>query len=126
MSKVGWAVITGILILVLLALGAAILLPFAGRFMGMGLIRPEFMGFGYPFFLTRGIGMFVFWLLIIGGAILIFQSLGQRGHITGNNSAPLETPLDILKRRYARGDITQEQFEEMKKTLGIDSEAHTV
>ena len=28
-----------------------------------------------------------------------------------------ETALDILKKRYAKGEITQEQFEEMKKNI---------
>lgn len=28
-----------------------------------------------------------------------------------------ETPMDILKKRYAQGEITREQFEEMKKNL---------
>jgi len=28
-----------------------------------------------------------------------------------------ETPLDILKKRYARGEITKEQFQEMKKEI---------
>ena len=28
-----------------------------------------------------------------------------------------ETALDILKKRYAKGEITQEQFEEMKRNL---------
>jgi len=28
-----------------------------------------------------------------------------------------ETPLDVLKRRDAKGEITKEQFEEMKKDL---------
>jgi uncharacterized membrane protein len=28
-----------------------------------------------------------------------------------------DTPLDILKARYARGEITQQQFEEMKRNL---------
>lgn len=29
----------------------------------------------------------------------------------------LETPLDILRRRYASGEITKEQFEQMKKEI---------
>lgn len=31
-----------------------------------------------------------------------------------------ETPLDILKKRFAKGEITKEEYEEMRKTLGND------
>ncbi len=30
-----------------------------------------------------------------------------------------ESLLDLLKRRYALGEITHEQFEELKRTLGV-------
>jgi hypothetical protein len=39
---------------------------------------------------------------------------------TTNQQSPLispEDPLQILKLRFARGEITKEQFEEMKKAL---------
>ena len=29
-----------------------------------------------------------------------------------------ESPLEILKKRYARGEITKEEFEQMKKDIG--------
>ncbi|WP_407672316.1 SHOCT domain-containing protein [Noviherbaspirillum pedocola] len=29
----------------------------------------------------------------------------------------LETPLDILKKRYARGELTREEFEQMKQDI---------
>lgn len=38
----------------------------------------------------------------------------ERDHNRGENP---ETPLDILRRRYANGEINKEQFEQMKKDI---------
>ena len=68
--------------------------------------------------LWGGLMMVFFWGAIIALAIWAVQSLGrsddrptQRG-----TTSPL-TPLDIAKERYARGEITREQFEEVRRTL---------
>jgi putative membrane protein len=57
-----------------------------------------------------------FWIVII--LIVVFVFLRARG---GNcpiiNRNTQETPLEILKKRYAKGEITKEEFEEMKKNL---------
>jgi len=58
--------------------------------------------------------MFLFWGLIIVGLVLLIRWLWDHGR-PGMGSA--EAPLDILKRRYARGEITKEEFERMKQDL---------
>jgi len=64
------------------------------------------MGWGMPFF-----GLF-FWILIIVGIVVLVRWL------TGNKVDDVqESPLDILKKRYARGDIDRETYERIKKEL---------
>ncbi|MCG6960762.1 MAG: SHOCT domain-containing protein [Ignavibacteriaceae bacterium] len=55
-----------------------------------------------------------FWIFIIA---LIIWLLVDRSNKTKQNLPPQETALDILKKRYAKGEITKEQFEQMKKDL---------
>jgi len=58
--------------------------------------------------------MIVVVALIIAGTI-VFIRMASAG-TAPSPSAP-DTPLDILKRRYAQGELTKEQFEEMKRTV---------
>lgn len=52
----------------------------------------------------------IFWIIIL---VWIFPTpynlLGER--------TKTETPLDILKKRFVKGEITKEDFEEKKKFL---------
>lgn len=65
-----------------------------------------------------GLGMLLFWVLILGGGVWLVQALV---HSSGSSTIPAqgESPLDILNKRYSRGEITQEQFQDMKRDLGL-------
>ena len=62
-----------------------------------------------PFF-GGGILMLIFWLCIIFLVVAILKGV-FKGEPKG------ETALDILKKRYASGDINKEEFELMKKDI---------
>jgi putative membrane protein len=66
-----------------------------------------------------GIGMLLFW-----GVIIVLIYLLARGYMGGRPSQssslpprPGSTALDILQERYAKGEITKGEYQEMKKTL---------
>ena len=79
------------------------------------------MGDNFGFGMMNGFGgvfMILLWIVIIGLGVWLISGLVSR---TNNqppaNLPPAESALDILKKRYARGEITKEQFEEMRRTL---------
>jgi len=72
-------------------------------------------GWGPGYGLFGWLMMLLFWILIIVGAALIIRWLVTE---TGSRSAAAgDTTLNILKRRYAKGEITKDQFEAMKRDL---------
>ena len=58
----------------------------------------------------------IFWWLLIIALILIAIRVMMRSS-TGQSGRQNESPLEILKRRYAKGEITKEEFEERKNEL---------
>ncbi len=60
--------------------------------------------------------MMVLPLILTIGAVA--YALGWRPQFLQTGSDPTDqTPLEILKARYARGEITQEQFQEMRRSI---------
>lgn len=70
----------------------------------------SFFGFGQGFF--GWILPLLFWGLIIYGVISIV-----RGLMNKNEFSKSERALDILKKRYASGEINEQEFSKMKSDL---------
>jgi putative membrane protein len=79
-----------------------------------GYMGPGMMG-GMGWF--GGIFMIVFWILILGALVFfikwLIQSTGSGRAIGGSSNRAFE----ILKERYARGEIDNTEFETMKTNL---------
>ncbi len=74
-------------------------------------------GFGYGG-VGMGIGMLLFWGLIIFAIVMLVRGLGGRSSTSGNEPrARDKTPLDILGERYAKGEIDKAEFEQKRDDL---------
>ncbi len=70
-----------------------------------------------------GIGMmimmFLFWAAVIVALILLIRWLITSGTSgpQGTTDRSAESALDILQKRYARGEISKQEYEEMRRVL---------
>ena len=95
------AVVVGAILVALVVLGTL-----GGRGMMGGM-----MGGGWGWGLGW-LGMILVWALLVAVAVLVVRALW------GGEARPREdSALEILKRRYARGDISKEEFEEKRRSL---------
>ena len=60
--------------------------------------------------------MIIVWIVIIGLIVWGVIALVRRSGST-TDAGSKQTPLDIAKERYARGEITKEQFDQIKRDL---------
>ena len=61
--------------------------------------------------------MILFIAVIVLVVVLLVRWLGGIGHGRAPDASPGKTPLDILKERFARGEIDKEEFEERRRLL---------
>ena len=63
-----------------------------------------------------GIGM-MFFMLLFWGLVIVGVVLGIRWLISQGKESRSDSALEILRQRYARGEINKEEFEARKKDL---------
>lgn len=83
---------------------------------------PHMMGWGGgwyamifgPLFMILGLAV------LIAAVVLLVHWLGGpwQGTAPPRHTPPGRTPLDILKERFARGEIDKDEFEERRRVLG--------
>lgn len=75
-------------------------------------------GLGWGGWLLGGLMMLLFWggiIALIFFAIRAFSGSGSRAASKQTNSG--ESALDILKKRYARGELSKEEYETIRDDL---------
>ncbi|MBU4056560.1 SHOCT domain-containing protein [Patescibacteria group bacterium] len=70
------------------------------------------VGVGGAFLLFGWLIMIVFWIIVVLGAIALIKWLIKE--LKGGDAGKA---LDILKERYAKGEISKEEYDAKKKDL---------
>ena len=77
----------------------------------------NWMNNGQEGWMMGGMGLvcILFWGVILAAVVLIVRWLTTRND--QGKILPLESPLDILKKRYAKGEIDSETFQKMQQDI---------
>ena len=65
---------------------------------------------------TMLVGMIAFWAAVVVLGVWLVKSLATN-NAQPPPAVPHETPQELLKRRYAAGEIDREEFEQKKRDL---------
>jgi putative membrane protein len=102
-------IILGVIIILPLIFGAVSGWPYGG----WGMMWPGMMaGFDWMWLIL------VLWIVFLGLIIwAIVASVRSSNESKGSDSSKADSALEVLKKRYARGEINKEEYEEKRKGL---------
>lgn len=76
-------------------------------------------GWGWGMGLLGGLGMLLFWGLIIGLVIWLIVTLTRLSQGGAGRSAAPDAAAEILRRRLAAGEITPQEYDDLRRKLGM-------
>ena len=104
--------IGGIIIAVIVILSIVPGLIWGGQGYGYGMMGPGMMGgYGTMFIMP------ILWIAVIGLIVWAVAAATRRPGESDGSSGLVDSALEILKRRYARGEINKEEYESKKKDI---------
>ncbi len=106
-------IIGGIVVAVLIILPLTLGATSGGYGGGWGMMGPGMMGgFGWMWLMP------VLWIVLLGLIIWAIVALVHRASESrGQDSSKTSSALEVLKERYARGEIKKEEYDEKKRDL---------
>jgi putative membrane protein len=69
--------------------------------------------------LLGGLGMLLFWGLIIGLVVWLIVTLTRSNQSGASRNAQPDTALETLRRRLAAGEITAQDFDDLRQKLSV-------
>jgi putative membrane protein len=105
-------IIGGIVLAVIIILPTVFGLIWGGQYEGWGMMGPWMMGGYSTMFL-----MPILWIVVVGLIVWAVVAAVRRTGEPGSPNKSADSALEVLKKRYARGEINKEEYEEKKKDL---------
>jgi len=74
---------------------------------------------GWGMGLLGGLGMLLFWALVIGLVVWLVVTLTRSGQSNASRGAQPDSALETLRRRLAAGEITLDDFDRLRQKPGV-------
>lgn len=110
-----WALIAFCAAVLVMLIGWAIASGTAGYGDGVGWMMPGVWGWMGAVMPLMLLGMALFWAAIILGLVALVRWIVS---LSGGRPAESVDALELARRRYARGEISREEYERIREVLG--------
>ena len=74
-------------------------------------------GWGWGWMSLMMVGMVLFWGAIIFGVVWLIRGVARNGSTPAERLASRESPVQILERRFAEGEITEDDYRARREVL---------